>query len=492
MTALPPRRSASPAAPRTNLSSAFAWTQAQAGARAFAPSSDPARLLGDGLAVGDAAVILLSSVAAYLLRHGITGFPLEITSTTLLAAALMFNAMRLTRAYRNDATASVGVQMRRAAQAWSVVFVTLVILGYLTKTSDTFSRLWAVGWYALALAGFAVTRLAVASQVRRWRGQGRMARTVAIVDLAGTGDDLARRMLRSAADDIRLVGVFSEQRAAGRKNGLDDLIALARLFRIDEVIVSVTGRLDTAADAVIRRLGIIPTNVRLCPELPPLTVAPREVDLQFGQLVLTIYRRPMVGWSRVAKRIEDLVLATLALVLLGPLMLAVALLIRFDSAGPVLFRQKRLGFNNNVITIFKFRTMLHRSGPETEVPQAQRDDPRITRLGRLLRRTSIDELPQLFNVLRGEMSLVGPRPHALAHNDQYAVLINEYLGRHRVQPGITGWAQVNGFRGETETLDKMQRRVEYDLAYIDSWSLFLDAKILIMTLLYGVFSRNAY
>ena len=226
--------------------------------------------------------------------------------------------------------------------------------------------------------------------------------------------------------------------------------------------------------------------------MPDIAIAPREASLLFGQPMLTVYHRPLMGWSRVAKRAEDLVLSLAALVLLAPLMALVGILIKLDSPGPVLFQQERLGFNNNVIVVFKFRTMRHRSAPESDVPQARRGDPRVTRIGAILRRTSLDELPQLLNVLKGEMSLVGPRPHALAHNDQYAALINEYLGRHRVQPGITGWAQVNGLRGETATLDKMQRRVEHDLAYIDGWSLLLDLKILSLTAFLSVFDRNAY
>ena len=178
--------------------------------------------------------------------------------------------------------------------------------------------------------------------------------------------------------------------------------------------------------------------------------------------------------------------------LISPLLVVVALAIKLDSRGPVLFKQKRLGFNNNVIVVNKFRTMAHQPDPEVDVPQAVRGDARMTRLGRFLRRSSIDELPQLVNVLRGEMSLVGPRPHALPHNERYARQIDEYLGRHRVQPGITGWAQVNGFRGETDTLDKMQRRIDHDLAYIDQWSFTLDLKILLRTLLLCLFDRNAY
>ena len=215
------------APPAAHSPAGFAWSEAQAGARTFSRTSDPIRLLGDALALADAGIVVLSSAGAYLLRHGPASVPLEITSTTLLATALTFNVMRLGGAYTRDATAPVGVQVRRAAQGWSLVFVALVIVGYLTKTSDTFSRLWAVGWYGSALVGFAVARVAAASRIRRWRVIGKLARTVAVVDLSGTGDDLARRMVRGAAGELRLVGVFSPERAAGRKNGLDDLVALS-------------------------------------------------------------------------------------------------------------------------------------------------------------------------------------------------------------------------------------------------------------------------
>jgi len=207
--------------------------------------------------------------------------------------------------------------------------------------------------------------------------------------------------------------------------------------------------------------------------------------------VLTVRQSSCTGINKVIKRVEDVVLSSVLLFMLAPLLLTVAACVKLSSPGPVLFRQKRLGFNNNVIEVLKFRTMVVRT-EEAGVPQATKDDPRVTRIGRFLRRSSIDELPQLLCVLNGDMSLVGPRPHALAHNDQYAAVIDNYLGRHRVQPGITGWAQVNGFRGETDTLDKMQSRVEHDMAYIDNWSIQLDIRILLATAFSSAAYKNAY
>jgi putative colanic acid biosynthesis UDP-glucose lipid carrier transferase len=245
-------------------------------------------------------------------------------------------------------------------------------------------------------------------------------------------------------------------------------------------------------NTVIRRLATIPTNVLLCPDLPELTVPPSGAGIWLGTPALTVQRRPIHGWNGIVKRAEDIVLTSVLLLLALPIMGLVAAAVKLDSRGPVFFRQKRLGFNNNVFSVWKFRSMTHTGQAEAEIKQARRDDPRVTRIGRFLRRTSLDELPQLFNILRGEMSLVGPRPHALSHNEFYAAQIDDYLGRHRVLPGLTGLAQVKGLRGETDSLDKMRRRIEQDLRYIEEWSLLLDLKIIVKTVLLVLSQKNAY
>ncbi|MFC0406628.1 undecaprenyl-phosphate glucose phosphotransferase [Roseomonas elaeocarpi] len=467
-----------------------AWVDAQADARAVSPSTDPLNFLAGGLIVSDAAVVSLTALFAYMLRHGAAPLPPDLLSTVLLAVALNFNLMQLNGAYGRHLLDGLGPQLLRVAKAWSLVMAALIILGYLTKTSEEYSRLWMIGWFLLALAGCSAIRALALSQVARWRWRGRLARTVAVVDLAGNGEEFARRLRQRGPDEVQLLGVFSPERVARRRNSIEDLIGLARLFRIDEVMLFVSDTSTVKIDAIVRRLGAIPTNIRLCPALPDLIAPPLGLDVVLGSPVVTISRRPMSGWNRVVKRLEDLVLGSLLLVLVAPVMLAVAAAVKLDSPGPALFRQRRHGFNNNDITVLKFRTMRHQAEPESDVKQAERNDARVTRVGQVLRRTSLDELPQLFNVLRGEMSLVGPRPHALSHNDHYAKLIDGYLGRHRVQPGITGWAQVNGFRGETDTVDKMKARVEYDLAYIDNWSVLLDLKILLLTVVTSVTHRD--
>jgi putative colanic acid biosynthesis UDP-glucose lipid carrier transferase len=207
--------------------------------------------------------------------------------------------------------------------------------------------------------------------------------------------------------------------------------------------------------------------------------------------MVEVMGRPLSGWGGFQKAALDYVLGTILLVVSLPLMLLIAIAIKLDSPGPVLFRQDRYGFVNRVFSCYKFRSMTV-SGPSQQTIQATRDDPRVTRSGRFLRRFSLDELPQLFNVLGGTMSLVGPRPHAVDHNEKYAQLIRGYFARHRVKPGLTGWAQVNGFRGETRTVEAMESRVQYDIQYVENWSLLFDLKILVMTVVVCLTGRNAY
>lgn len=482
----------------------FAWSEAQAAARGRSASRDMLALLGGALGFCDATIIFAASLLAYSVRHGLTPIPLEIVSTTALAGLLTANALSAAGAYTRYIRESVIAQIWQAARAWTAVFLLLLTIGYLTKSLEEFSRVYAILWFAVVLAGLFAIRLIAAAQLRRWRIRGKLATTVAIVDLAGCGAEFARRLSRNSGSECHLLGVFSPESVSGARSGIADLVALSSLFRIDDVFVLVgmdpsrPCMSSAELSAVLRRLGTIPTNVRLCPQLPMLDRTPiRDAALVHDIPTITVHRRPLGAWSGVVKRIEDLAIGSVALLLFLPVMAIIAIAIKLDSPGPILFRQTRQGFNNNAIGVLKFRSMTHTpvaDGPDADAPviQATRNDRRVTRVGRFLRRTSLDELPQLFNVLRGEMSLVGPRPHAVVHNQQYAALIDDYLGRHRVQPGITGWAQINGLRGETKTLDKMQRRVEYDLSYIDNWSIALDLKIIFLTAALMLFDREAY
>jgi Undecaprenyl-phosphate glucose phosphotransferase len=274
-----------------------------------------------------------------------------------------------------------------------------------------------------------------------------------------------------------------------------DLINHVRYGEIDLVIIAMPLSAEDRVLQFAQQLRSLPVDVRLLSDAVGFNLANRPVSYWAGIPALNIADKPMSGWNSLFKRMSDLVLASIALVLLAPLLALVALLIKLDSPGPVLFRQNRHGFNHNLFDIYKFRTMRADATDHAAEKLVTKDDDRVTRLGRFLRRTSIDELPQLWNVLKGDMSLVGPRPHALsakAEDQLYDVAVAEYAERHRVKPGITGWAQVNGWRGETDTVEKIQKRVEDDLYYIEHWSLWLDGWILILTVIKITTGKNAY
>ncbi|MCX8501057.1 MAG: exopolysaccharide biosynthesis polyprenyl glycosylphosphotransferase, partial [Alphaproteobacteria bacterium] len=305
--------------------------------------------------------------------------------------------------------------------------------------------------------------------------------------------------LRKSLHHLKIIGGFDDQiRAKGEveecpyRGSGDDLMRVARSERIDEIILAVNEATPAEINSLLAKLSQLPINTKICAFNLTLELPVRGYTALAGLPLLHVFERPLSGWGSTIKTVEDKILGGLILVLVAPLLLLIGLLVKLDSQGPVLFRQKRYGFNNNEITIYKFRTMYQNGETNPTVPQAKRNDPRVTRLGWFLRKSSLDELPQLINVLQGEMSLVGPRPHAVEHNQHYGQIMDGYLGRHRVKPGITGWAQVNGLRGETNSLEMMRLRVQYDLYYIDHWSIYFDVKILVLTVLFGFFHKNAY
>jgi putative colanic acid biosynthesis UDP-glucose lipid carrier transferase len=323
--------------------------------------------------------------------------------------------------------------------------------------------------------------------------------------VVGAGDQLAELLCRLAATAaglkvtavLDLDGTLAGRWPAGAAtlHRLPDLAERVYRGEVEGIVLALPARAGGELEAVLRRLRHLPVDVSWAPELPeravPILGAAAAGDVPLVRLT----KQPLDGWRYVLKAAEDRALAALLLLFLAPLLAVIALGVRLDSPGKIFYRQIRHGFSREPIAVLKFRTMhQHRCDPRdaATVAQATRGDPRVTRLGRLLRRTSLDELPQLWNVLVGQMSLVGPRPHAVAHDQHYADLIDDYLGRQRVKPGITGWAQVNGCRGETRTVEEMRKRIELDIEYIDRWSILLDLRILCLTLRKGFSHRNAY
>jgi Undecaprenyl-phosphate glucose phosphotransferase len=460
-------------------------------------------------AIYDAVVILGSSAIAYAiwLIHAPDVTWSEYSVVPLLGTVVALNVFQMTGVYRFQSLIDTIDGLKRVTLGWAVVATTLIAIGFLAKSSDTYSRGWSTLWFVLAWLGLATGRLVLSARSRTWIEEGRLIRNVVVV---GTGP-IARRLLEylSASPDagVRVLGIFDDDFSQGTVpspkhyggrpmlGDLDALVQFSRVQQIDTAIIALPQTDEERLLSIIARLKTLPVDVRLCSGLLGFHLDRPGVSYIGGLPLLNVVNKPLSDWQSVAKDLEDRIAAAIILAMISPILLAIAALIKLDSPGPVFFRQKRYGFNNQLIDVFKFRTMYHERRDDNAEQLTQRNDPRITKLGAFLRKYSLDELPQFFNVLRGEMSIVGPRPHALsakAAGRLYDEAVRDYAARHRVKPGITGWAQVNGWRGETETLEQIRKRVEHDLVYIENWSLWLDVKIIWMTIFGGFTGRNAF
>ncbi|WP_262690035.1 undecaprenyl-phosphate glucose phosphotransferase [Kordiimonas aestuarii] len=389
--------------------------------------------------------------------------------------------------------------LRNVATIWVYVVLGVAAIAFATKSGQGFSRLWAGYWFLLGGVGLLTVRFLWNIAARRAGLAGHLYSRVAIVSSNDKcAADLIDLLQRQSANTI-IVGVFGADAATDlkgieqstRTGHVRQLIDQCHGLDIDSVWLALDWDNVDEVDAVRASLSVLPCEIH-APILPVANVFPgREVGQHAGLPAVTLGRRPLSSSALILKRAEDLVLGSLLLLLLSPFLLVIAIMIKLDSPGPVFFRQERHGFANGTFKVFKFRSMYFKPPQDNEFRQATKSDPRVTRLGRIIRRTSIDELPQLLNVVKGDMSLVGPRPHPVALSDQVLNDVEAYLARHKVKPGITGWAQIHGLRGETDTLEKMTKRVEYDLWYVDHWSVWLDLRILIMTAP-ALLDKNAY
>ncbi len=464
--------------------------------RAF-PASDRTTLIAGLLRLTDILLVVVIAYVLFWFHNDTLRAPHYYHQIIVLAALLTANFTHIAGIYRPAALASTSLQVVRLAAAWSMVGLSVLAFVFVTEIDGWLNHTWAMRWFFGVLLAFTVTRIVIWDRRRRLRRHGDLTVRIALVGAR----DLGRKVLEQLRQDpyVQVMGVFDtldpgETTIEGvpYRGSVKDLVRLVRKERVDEIVIAMIDRSEEEVASVLAKLRDVPINTKFCAHTLRFNLPVRGYSTIGGLPLLHVFQRPLGAWGQVLKGVEDRVLGLIFLVLALPVMAVIALLVKLDSPGPVLFRQKRYGFNNNDITIYKFRSMRNDTNSDPTVPQAQRNDPRVTRLGAFLRKSSLDELPQLFNVLQGSMSLVGPRPHAVAHNEHYAAVIDGYLGRHRVKPGITGWAQVNGYRGETDTPEKMRMRVQYDLYYIDNWSLSLDLKILLMTFFVGFVNRNAY
>lgn len=385
-------------------------------------------------------------------------------------------------------------------QAMCALILLCAGLTFFTKTGVSFSRLWFILWMGIACLLLIIFRFFILFLLRLMRSQGFNERRVVILGAGSLGAKLAETIQQALWTGFRIINFFDDF-AKNKPEFIHQIPVLQTPTNlgeylteqgVDEIWLALPLRAETRVKEILYELRHQTINTRFVLDIFGMDLLNHSITDVAGFPVLNIRSTPMVGVNRIVKAIEDRLLAAIILILVSPLLLLIALGVKYSSKGPVFFKQYRHGWDGRIIKVYKFRTMNIHQHEKKWLMQAKVNDERITPFGKFLRRTSLDELPQLINVLQGRMSLVGPRPHAVVHNEFYKDSIHTYMQRHRVKPGITGWAQVNGWRGETDTLDKMQKRIEYDLFYINNWSLKFDLKIIFLTIFKGFVNKNAY
>ncbi len=475
-----------------------------AAAKSHAKRVSP-EIVGGCLRILDLSVVGVVGVGTYLAyvysgQRPMSSQYLASLLIGILASGILFQWFGV---YAGEYVFTKRLRMNRMLLAWGVTASVLLALAFALKISSFYSRVWVVTWFVATPGFLSLGRLLLGYWILKLAREGRFAQRTAIVGAGEQGQRLAAHLRQIGDVRTRIVGFIDDRttRVPSNSEGcelLGDTRYLMKLIRrgmIDQVFIAIPWSADNRLRELVYRLATTPVRIHLAPDLIGFEFPDRSF-IRVAQLpMLHIFDRPISGWAYVTKTIEDWVIATSILLFVGSPMLLIALAIKLDSRGPVFFKQNRQGFNNNLFEVWKFRTMYASAADADCEVQTTKDDPRITRVGRFLRKSSLDELPQLINVLRGDMSLVGPRPHAGATKAEgrlFSEVVDRYAARHRVKPGITGWAQVNGWRGETDTIEKIQKRVKYDLYYIDNWSVWLDLMILLKTIVVLFRNENAY
>jgi Undecaprenyl-phosphate glucose phosphotransferase len=418
-------------------------------------------------------------------------------------ALVALNLIWLCGGYRARTITAIGASLGRSLGAWAATVALLYLVARAAGVSGAYEPEWFVQWSLSAAAGLAFVRALFYLMSEYWDPNGRAARRVAVVGCGAEGQSLLAHYATERPGDVDIVGVFEDRVSRAPQycwtypvlGNLDALIEFVHRERLDDIVIALPLGADERLREMLAKLRVLPVDV---------SVAALSLEIPGGELclqriggipVVPAIRRPLTDRQLVLKEIEDRVLGAAILMLIAPVLALVAIAIKLDSPGPVLFRQMRYGYNNRLIPVLKFRTMRSDLTDADAERLTTRGDPRVTRVGRFLRKTSLDELPQFINVLRGEMSIVGPRPHARAAKAGdvlYPAAVEAYAARHKVKPGITGLAQIRGWRGETRTIEQLRQRVAHDMIYIRNWSLWLDLKIIAITAFTGFSSRDAY
>lgn len=457
------------------------------------------------LFVIEIAAILISGIMLFADAGVLVGSSLwPAVGTTLLAATMYGFFAHAINLYSVSTIRETMQQIGRLAIAWLLVMGAFAVVHQMMPHIAYFDLMMVSPWFLTAAAFLFVTRLLASYKVRQWTRAGLLERRAVIVGGGIEAEEVIKNLESDDKNDVRICGIFDDRTdsrspdlVAGypKLGTIAELIEFARNCRLDMLIVSLPITAEGRVREMLKKLWVLPVDIRLSAHRNKVAINSQRLAFEGRTPMLRLTDRPLSGWNAVKKRIFDIVVSFALIILTLPIMLVTALIVKFTSKGPILFKQMRHGFNNESIKVLKFRSMyVEQSDPDAKVV-VTKDDPRVTPFGRFIRRTSIDELPQLFNVLFGQLSLVGPRPHAVhAHlQDQpWNEVVDGYYARHRVLPGVTGWAQINGWRGEVDTPEKIKARTEYDLYYIENWSVMFDIKILLLTPWRLIKGENAY
>ena len=446
------------------------------------------RILDITIIVGCLWVTVALQETPWLLQH---------TTASLLAVFLFHFTSELDKLYISWRGLSIYKELKKTISHWFVsaalLFLSVNFLApqYLNPEGLQFY------WFVSVLISLCVYRVVLRLILRVLRSQGINTRAVVIAGAGTLGQQLANNIIANSSFGLVFGGYYDDTApkkklvAAQTIGNLEQLVADCKEGGIDRVYIVLPPQAYERRKWLVKELADSTASVYIVPDVFTYQLLHSRSDTIMGIPTISIYDSPLDGSNAIIKRTEDIVLSTLILIMISPVLLGLALAVKFTSKGPVFFKQNRYGIDGKPIKVWKFRSMnVMEDG--AKVTQATKNDSRFTPIGQFIRKTSLDELPQFINVLQGQMSIVGPRPHAVAHNEEYRKLVEGYMLRHKVKPGITGWAQINGWRGETDTLDKMEKRIEFDLEYIRNWSLFFDLKIVFLTIFKGFINKNAY
>ncbi|MGS4821541.1 undecaprenyl-phosphate glucose phosphotransferase [Raoultella terrigena] len=413
-----------------------------------------------------------------------------------LAVLVVFQMIGgITDFYRSWRGVKISAELILILKNWTLsLFLALGFSLILPNYDITFSVF--IQWYLLVIIGFICCRSSIRLGSGILRKLGYNTRNVAVVGTLPSGINLLKGFLDETWLGFIVKGVYDDQVPNDLGNipyggTLSQLIQDARNGKLDRIYIALSMKDEMKIKEVVSQLTDTTCSVLLIPDLFTFNILQARTEEINGVPVVPLFDTPLNGINMVFKRLEDIIVASVILILISPILLIISIAVKLTSPGPIIFRQIRYGMDGKPIKVWKFRSMTVMENDE-KVIQATKNDVRITRVGKFLRSTSLDELPQFFNVLSGQMSVVGPRPHAVAHNEQYRSLIQGYMLRHKVKPGITGLAQINGWRGETDTLEKMEKRIEFDLIYIRGWSIWLDMEIIFLTFFKGFINKSAY